>query len=66
MRAISVMWAISSADLIIRSRIAGAAMSTNSMPGNSAFSRFSVSMVTWSNSMPRRRTPPVSVRTAWK
>ena len=41
MRAISVMWAISSADLIMRSRIAGAAMSTNSMPGNSALSRFS-------------------------
>ena len=54
MRAISVMWAISSADLIMRSRMAGAAMSTSSMPGNSAFSRFSVSMVTWSNSMPRR------------
>ena len=46
MRVIFSIWAISSADLIIRRRIEGAAMSTNSMSGNSALSRFSVSMVT--------------------
>ena len=66
MRAISVMWAISSADLIMRSRMAGAAMSTNATPGNSAFRRFSRSMLTWSNSIPMRLALPMIWRMAWK
>ena len=65
-RVIFSIWAISSADLIILSCMAGWAMSTNSISGNSALSRFSRSMLTWSNSIPSRRTPPVSWRMAWK
>ena len=35
-------------------------------PGNSAFSWASRSMLTWSNSMPMRRAPPMIWRMAWK
>ncbi|WP_418160596.1 creatininase [Benzoatithermus flavus] len=56
----------SSADLIVRIHMVAWPTSTSSTPGSASSSWRRRSMLTWSNSMPSRRTPLVSCWTARK